>query len=188
MPTQCLTNPQLADEPISLADLAAHLRRDITAEQDYLATLISAARADAEAIMGWPVCSSQFLQTEIGWADGIALSMQPVQSVQTVKYLDATGTEQTLAGTEWRLQSANSKIVPAFGKTWPATLVADDAVRVTYTAGYANPASVPAPIKQWIKLRAAAFDLYREAWTEGRPIQKNEFIDRLLDAYKNWSI
>ena len=114
----------------------------------------------------------------------IQLMRCPVQEVLSIKYDDADGVEQTLAGTAWRasLTQEPALVTPVDG--WPATLAAPGAVRVAYRAGYGDqPADVPAPLRQWILL--AVGDLYerRNASAE-QPATPHQFVDALLQPYR----
>ena len=82
-------------------------------------------------------------------------------------------------------KSAPGWIVPAYGYTWPDTLQAINAVTVTYTAGYANAAAVPAVIKHWMLAHIAMSDANAELTAQGAGIKiiTNPYLDRLLDRY-----
>jgi hypothetical protein len=71
------------------------------------------------------------------------------EPVESVKYIDPDGVERTLATTEYTVDdvSVPARIIPAVGKTWPATRSQWDAVRITYWVGWEK-ADVPAPLKQ----------------------------------------
>ena len=43
---------------------------------------------------------------------------------------------------------------------------------------------VPASVKQWVLMRVGAYYDNRDAWTSGKPIERNAFVDRLLDRWK----
>jgi len=91
-------------------------------------------------VFGYPVSPYPFGQPE---QDAIELVRHPVQSIQSVKYLDPTGVEQTLDESIYEL--ANDSIVLQIGQVWPFAARRDDAVRVIYTAGYDPSASPPNP-------------------------------------------
>lgn len=110
-----------------------------------------------------------------------------VSSVDAVKYVDTNGTQQTLASTEYQV-SLNShlcaRIAPAFGKSWPTVRSQMDAVQIDFTAGWADASQVPANIKRWVLMRVGAYYDNREAWTLGKAIERNSFVDRLLDRWR----
>lgn len=84
----------------------------------------------------------------------IDLPYPPLQgSVTSIVYVDANGTDQTLAASEYQVQSLRDRIliVPVYGKTWPATRTQYSAVRVAYLAGVAAAANVLPDVKLAIK-------------------------------------
>lgn len=89
---------------------------------------------------------------------GIRIWLPPVISVDSVKYDDIDGNEQTVASTDYELDfiSPFTWVVPASTFTWPTTFEGINAVRVRFTAGYpivSGETTVPAPLRAAIKLR-----------------------------------
>ena len=102
-----------------------------------------------------------------------------------MKYLDESGTLQTLSSSLYTVDTARqpARIVPAYGEEWPATLDTINAVTVEFTAGYgATSASVPAPLRHWILLAIGEMYENRNASAE-RPAIRSQFVDHLLDPY-----
>lgn len=102
---------------------------------------------------------STWLQTFDDWPPGpIKIDLQPLSSVSHVKYYDVDGTLQTVSSSLYWTDT-NSKpprIVFKPDFTWPAVEVGrPSAVQVTFVAGYANAAAVPAMAKAAIKMLAA---------------------------------
>lgn len=117
----------------------------------------------------------------------IELRPVTVASVDLVKYVDDNGTLQTLASTEYQASIGDrlsARLAPAFGKAWPSTRAQMDSVQVTFTSGWPTVAAVPASIKQWVLMRIGAYYANREAWTLGKAIERNPFLDRLLDRWR----
>jgi hypothetical protein len=95
----------------------------------------------------------------------IYLPVYPVTAVASVEYLDTTATWQTLSGAAIDLTNSPSRIVlPASLPQIHATQV--PAVRVNFTAGYANAAACPALPALLIKLIASHWYGNREAFGE----------------------
>ncbi len=68
----------------------------------------------------------------------ILLERGPVLTVQSIKYIDMSGTQQTLATTEYvaELSGQIGRITPRFGKVWPAnTMPQIGSVEILYDAG-----------------------------------------------------
>jgi hypothetical protein len=128
------------------------------------------------------------LRTEGTTGYEIYLDHCPVQAVDSITYVDASGVGQSLPGSAYKLDAVTepSRIVPAYGTTWPATRNEIAAVVVAYTTGYGLAAAVPQPIKQWILLRLGAMYENREETAIGRGLMAIDmpFADGLLDAYR----
>lgn len=97
----------------------------------------------------------------------ILLPIAGVQSVDFVKYLDTNQTLQTLDPTLYTLDQVSemrpARLLPAYGKSWPAHATFVNAVQVQFVTGYGNTAAdVPASIKQAILLHVGWHYQYRE--------------------------
>lgn len=117
----------------------------------------------------------------------IFLPMPPLVSVDSIQYIDESGALQTLASTEYKVDSFSepARITPAYGKTWPGTRNEINAVLVTFTCGYSTD-TVPEGIKAWIKIRVASTYEFREelAILPRGKAEPLPFVDRLLDPYR----
>ena len=194
-----------ATEPLSLSEAKAHLRVDIADDDTYIAALIAAARIYAEKETGrslitqqWQLVHDSFpgpsmlgIPAGVRWSlpgHAILLDRSPVISVETIKYLDMSGTLQTMPSTDYvvDLNSEPARITPVFGKIWPITLPQIGAVKVDFTAGYGNASAVPQGIKTWMLLRIGTLYENREevaVMTRGK-IEPLPFVDHLLDGYR----
>lgn len=88
-----------------------------------------------------------------GWV--FEVPMPPLQSVVSIQYIDTAGATQTLATTEYKVDSKNKpgRIAEAFGKTWPATRAEINAVTVQFTAGFGDTGNdVPENVKLGMQL------------------------------------
>lgn len=122
----------------------------------------------------------------------IALPFGPVHSVESVKYDDENGDEQTLDVDGWVLDAVTrpAVLLPAYGEVWPATIAAANAVRVRYVAGYTNGASpddypTPATFKLVAHLFAGHYYENREAVSQGSELKEIPLgVDRLLFPFR----
>lgn len=91
----------------------------------------------------------------------------PVTEITFIKYIDTTGALITLDPTLYQVDpqtdSEPVRILPAYGKTWPATRYQPNAVTIEFVAGYADAAHVPGMIKLAIKQTLADWNENREA-------------------------
>jgi len=175
-----------AAEPIELVgDVKAQSRLlEMDDENLLLASYIRAARELVEEITGrqvmpatWRMYMSSFPgrnvdnYTPTGWRFGeVRLPKPPLISVDLLRYIDVDGALTTLATSEyqWSNKWTPARLRPARFKVWP---IVDpyslDAVQITFTAGYATAAIVPARIKQAIRLIVAHWYENREAASMG---------------------
>jgi uncharacterized phiE125 gp8 family phage protein len=110
----------------------------------------------------------------------------PTMSVTTVKYIDPTGTEQTLDAAAYRLNVARytSTITPARGGRWPATAEDDAAVTVTVVCGYGDdPASTPDEVQLYILAKLA--EQFDPASRMERDTVQSAFVGSLLDRCRS---
>ncbi len=91
------------------------------------------------------------------WA--LLFPRSPLISVDAVQYVDLAMNLQTMPSSGYLVdaQSEPGRITTSTGGYWPATAFVPQAVRITFTAGYATSALVPATLKQAIKMLAGAF-------------------------------
>ena len=117
----------------------------------------------------------------------IALPKGPVTAVNSIKYLDTTGTQQTLSSSNYTadLTSLPARIVPAPGLCWPlATVYVPGSVQVNFTAGsYVEDTDCPQTIAMAILLLASHWYEHREAVSEVSMKEVPFAVSALLDMY-----
>ncbi len=176
-----------AAEPVSLVEIKAHCRVDISDDDALLGGLIVAARQHVESLTRrqlinatWRLSLDAFpgvTRHVGGWprsaAEGadIRLPRPRLQSVTSITYLDAAGAAQTLSPSSYTVSGDEEpgRIALAPGSDWPDTQ-ADriNAVQITYVSGYgADASSVPQALKQAVLLLAAHWYENREAVVVG---------------------
>jgi len=175
-------------EPLTVAQLREHLRLDDSESDDYLASLITVVRQQAEdrterTLMPstWTLRLPAFPSANGGT---IELLRPPLVGVTSVHYLDAAGTQQLVdPGTYWLDTFGEPGTIMPLPGDWPATAEHPQAVTIDYTAGYASAAAVPAPIRQWMLL--AAGDLFEmRLRSSEKPALAQDFADGLLAPYR----
>lgn len=177
-------------DPVTVADVRAHCRIDETAEDSLIAIYIAAARQLCEETIGRVLMPQTWEQTLDAFPTGqdIKLLRTPVASIESIVYVDANGTEQTLSESGYVFDNVTDPgwLLPADGLDWPATDDVINAVRIRFVAGYAGASSVPELLKVWIFATVGAFFSQRESIdTTGRVgALPDRFIDRLLDPFK----
>lgn len=166
-------------EPITLERAKEHLRVVITDEDDHISSLIVAARAMAEGRLNRTLVQRQ-ITAVFGQGERLQLLKPPIVSVDSMEYLDVDGALQSFEDFDLAGQSVMLKP----GVALPASRHRPDAIRVTYTAGYA-PGEVPAPIVSWMLLVIGTLYANRESLITGSISQAlaDNFAGYLLQPY-----
>lgn len=183
-----------AEEPVTLTEAKNHLRVDLTDDDSLISALIVAAREHAEAITRRAFITQTLkLSLDAFPANNgpIYVPMPPLQSVNSLKYFDTDGVEQTLnEGTDYLVdnESEPGRITPAPDTGWPATQNRPNAVSVEFVAGFGDASKVPQGIKQAILLMVGHWYENREAVTmQGNNAGELPMaVDSLLMMHRIW--
>ena len=172
-------------EPVTLDEAKLHLRVDGTDEDALIQGLISAARESCEDRIEGAIPVTGWKLTLDAFPDAIRLPRAPIASVESVKYLDADGVQQTLSALDYLVDTVSTPgyIVPAYGKAWPETREQINAVEVEYTAGSAT---TPAALKAAILLMVGSLYAFREDDSVGQVSKIPTGVDALLDPFRYW--
>lgn len=187
MPYRRTSNP--GSEPLTLAEAKAHLRVEHSAEDALITALITAARELCEARCQRALIDQAWMLTLDNFPSAIRLRYGRVTSITSIRYVDTSGAQQTLAAPDYVLDNSSDYVqwvVPAAGAAWPDTPTDRvNNVEVVYRAGAATAADVPAAVKQWILLTVGALYRQREAGVE-RAVTTlpRDFCDGLLDVHR----
>lgn len=152
-------------EPVTLAQLKAHVRSDAAEDDADLRGFIAAARAHAEQLLGRAIVPRPVRAIFDGWpcGDGQLELLVPVVSVDAVTYTGPAGGAAP-AWTGFVARTSNggvTRVRPASGQDWPA-LGSDPLITLDATSGYAR---VPDDLRQAILMIAAHWHANREAVT-----------------------
>jgi uncharacterized phiE125 gp8 family phage protein len=149
MSLQLLTPP--AAEPVTLADAKAHLKLDTSDEDALVSTLVTAARARAEWHTGRAFVTQRWCLRLDAWphGDAVEIPLPPLVGVEQVATTDASGIRTVLDATAYRVDSASEPGRVIFAHR-PPSLRARDCVEISFTAGYGDASTVPAPVKEAI--------------------------------------
>lgn len=180
MALRLITAPTV--EPLTLAEAKAHLRVDHTDDDSLIAIYLAAARADCEewtarafVTQTWELVLDEFPDDEI------QIPRPPLQSVESIKYDDGDGVEQTLATTEYTVDTTSQPgwVVPVT-TGWPtSTFEGINSVRIRFVAGYLNAdspndltANIPSSIKAAILLQLGRLYENREDVVVGTTVNR----------------
>jgi uncharacterized phiE125 gp8 family phage protein len=151
-------------EPLSLDEAKQHLIIHQEDDNALVQGYVKAARDAAEDYLGHGLITQTYKATFQYFADVLWLPMAfPLQNdpaanpstAPVVKYYDTAGTLQTLATTEYLVDTVSrpGRILRAPNKSWPSTqgdrLMG---VEITYVVGWTAAASVPELIKHGMKI------------------------------------
>lgn len=182
MPLIQITAP--ASDPITAAEVKASARIDGAEFDIQLAIIIPALVKQAEALTGRVFIARTMELVLDGFpAAEIDLVLPNVTSIVSVKYVDPNGITQTMADTDYALDSDSTPcwLLPALGTTWPVSLVSANALRIRFDAGFgADASAVPQDIRLW--LIASAVQAIQSP--DGKSESPSRWIDSLLDPYR----
>jgi Phage gp6-like head-tail connector protein len=183
-----LTPP--AEEPISLVTAKLHLRVTITAYDDLITALITAARELVEKevrralvtrtyqlrMNRFPFWAPAFAwnplvfeRLPMGIYGHIHVPKPPLIAVNSIQYLDVNGTLQTLDPSQYLVDAGGilqGAITPSYGNYFPQTRYQLDAVLISYDAGYGAASAVPTSLCQAMLLLVGHWYRNTEAATE----------------------
>lgn len=157
-------------EPITLAELKAHLNVAGTADDTLLTTIIVAARATVERLAHRTLLSQNWRLTLDAVPDGgiVPLPLSPLQAVTAVRVADAAGVWTTLPATAYLTDLAGDGPRLLFTGAPPVPGRPIGGLEIDLTAGYGElPADVPPPLVQAVRMLAAHW--YRERGNSPAP-------------------
>ena len=187
-----------AFEPVTLAEAKAHLRVDTSDDDAYIGTLITAAREWCEQYLDRTLVHTQWaMRFDTFPPDGtqdIELPRPPMATAGTTTAVALTftfenGTTSTYSTASYRVDRAGTPgtVKTLYGQTWPPHLMDDNAISVTWWAGYgATGASVPATIRHAILMLVGHwYDGARSGVLTGSISKEIEFgVKSLLDSQR----
>jgi uncharacterized phiE125 gp8 family phage protein len=149
-----------AVEPITLTDVRSQLGilESETFDETLAQRRIYEAREWAEEYMQRAIIKqtqevrfNEFPHSTDYEKNSIKLPYPDLLSVVSIKYIDITGVEQTVASTDYVVDTYSliGKVRPVYGIAWPYARLEANAVRIQYTCGYGDsPDNVPKIIKE----------------------------------------
>lgn len=168
-----------AEEPVSVAEARQHIElvSSDTSHDDYLSALIAAAREHVETETGRQLVTASLRLKLDRFPVGrrpIWLPKPPAASVTSIGYTDTSGSAATVSGGDYSLLADDepARVVPVYGLNWPSARLVEQAVTVTYQAGYGAATAVPQSIKQAILLMVGHWFEQREAAITGTIISE----------------
>ncbi len=144
-------------EAVTLTEVKNQLRIGSGSENDQSFNLfIAAIRHKTETFLGKTLITSKWSYKIDKFCGDLILPMGPVQSVESITYIDTNGDEQTFD--DYQFDRAG-RLKPSYGFSWPDTREQFDAVTIDYTAGESE---AKPDIKLAMLLWVGACDINRE--------------------------
>lgn len=175
--------------PVSLEEVKAHLRIDHPDQDAVIVALITAATAHLD---GWTGVLGRALVAQT-WrmamdafpGDTITIPLGPVTSVESIKYTDTAGAEQTVPTADYEVDLYPVEARICVGDNgWPSTDDVVNAVRVEWVAGYATADDVPDDLKNAILLLVGHWYEHREAATMSPATEIPMGVPALIAPYR----
>ena len=202
-----------AVEPVTLSDLKAFLRVDVTDDDALITGLGAAARALVENLTGrrlvnqtWamfldefptnrPSIRSQVLNTmnlvQLPFVDReIVIPLGPCTAITALKYTDANGVQATFDASNYvaDVKSEPARLGLKDTADWPdpeAGLQKMLAIEVDFSLGYgADGTAAPPELILAIKMMAAHFYEHREAVSDMKMAEVPMAVGHLIDSYR----
>jgi len=157
MSRKLVTPPDAADPVITSSEAMDHARVDEEIERPKLAGLVETATKSAEVFTERRFVEQTWRLKRDCFQEVIELPFPPLISVESIKYIDTNGTEQTLDPSVYTVDtdSEPGRVFLAYDQSWPSIRSERQAVRVEFKCGYGAAADVPPTIKHAIKLLVA---------------------------------
>lgn len=185
---QIITEPSI--EPVTVAEVKEQLRLDGNELDAMISNLITAARMAVEGIIKRRLITTGLRAGFDRLCPVMQLPYSPVQSVDSIKYTDETGTVNTLTETGYLVDLVSDpvRITPAYSVPCPSIRPTVGAVSIEYTAGYGDAAEdVPRPIRQAII--SLVIDMYEHPEKSMEiNLHENRTVGYMLNAYRNCTL
>ena len=181
-----------AVEPVTVAEAKAHLRVDISDDDTYIGTLITAAREWCEQYLDRTLVNTQWVMRFDSFPYEIELPRPPIASSGTTTAVSLTYTlgddsTATLSTATYRVDrnSTPGVVRQLRAGSWPGNLDDYNAVSVTWWAGYGSAgSSVPAAVRHAILMVVGILYEKRAAAESGSLNEVPFGVKSLLDSQR----
>lgn len=174
--------------PIALSVVKAHLRVEHDDDDEMIQSLIDATTEHfdgRDGILGRAIVQQTWELRLNGFPPCLEIPLPPLISLDSIKYVDVNGTIVTIDPADYQVVVEGFKkalVVPAYRLVWPIPRDVRDAVRVTFTAGYAtvsedSPIELTSPVPSKL---LSAFKLHVEL-LYGRNVADAPLLQKTID-------
>jgi uncharacterized phiE125 gp8 family phage protein len=171
----------IGDEPLTIADAAAHVRANVETEAAYLSACITAAREHAEFATGRALVRRDWeLVLDAFPARVIEIDKVPVDVASiTIHYTDEDGVQSELPAEQFVVVNGEPCRLEPVG-CWPATARRIGAVVVRFEAG----GDAPEIIKAALRLHVGDMYEHREETVVGQTPTPRGAIRAIYDSHR----
>jgi uncharacterized phiE125 gp8 family phage protein len=178
-------------EPLTLAEVKQHCRVDISDDDAYLESLVTAAREYCEDYLDRTLVHTQWRMRLDGFPYEIELPRPPMASSGTTTAVSITytanesGATVVLPSTEYRVDrdATPGAMRTLYGGSWPSHLLDQNSVTVLWWGGYgADGSSVPRPIRHAMLMLIGAWYERRQAADSAAATEIPFGVRALLDS------
>jgi uncharacterized phiE125 gp8 family phage protein len=177
-------------EPVSVPLAKQWAVIEDTCDDNVIAGLITEARETVESWISRALITQSWKLTLDAFPYEIELRLPPIQSVDSINYIDVNGVEQLLDPSQYQtdLTTEPARIRPAYNMVWPIFRIGIvNPIWVNFTAGFGNAgSSVPQKINQAIIRLVALRYRNREPMTIGADPQAAEADIRRQVMSASW--
>lgn len=164
--------------PISTSEAKTNMRVTHTSEDTLVDRLVKAATRAAEQYMGRSIITQTWTEYYDWLPSILTLHKGGLTAVNTFKYVDTSGVQQTLAANQYLADTKSHTnppiICPAWGVSWPNVREQLNTVEIEFITGYGLAGTnVPDDILQALHLYIAHLFEHREAFIEGGNLPEN---------------
>lgn len=176
-------------EPVTVEEAKQHLNYDFDDRDDQIGALISAARTHVEDSCHIVVAEALFEYADEGFPDaGIEIPRFPLLDVESLKYDDSDGAEQTVLEADYYVDASGKFGVVYPASSWPTARDRTNSMRVRFTAGYSMASGdehlMPAWVKQAILLVVGHWFEHRAGVGEGDFREIPLAVEALIAPYR----
>jgi len=189
IPTFVLKVPPVI-EPIGLDEVKAHSRIDLDDDDLLIQGQILAVRTMVELVYDLALITQTWTMYLDWLPDCIEIFKRPVQSVTSIKYIDAAGVFQTVdPALYWGdLNARPPRLVRAQNANWPYVQPRPSAVAVEFVAGYGDKReNVPPHLITYLLIKTADYYEHRESFSELK-LQGLDFVEGLISNERLFSL
>ncbi len=178
---------EAAAEPVTLADVKAHLRLDHDSEDELLAGLIRAAREDVERTAGLALIEQSWRLALDEWprAGCVVIPLHPVREILAVTAYGSEGEASVIGPASYQADTASRPARLHFDAQ-PGALRAMNGIEIDFVAGFGEAApDVPDLLRRAMILLVAHWYEFRLSFGPGdQPVSYPAGYEHMLAPYR----